>query len=452
MKALRNIFRMPAQSIILLLANLVLTLTLIFMFFLQGIADSNIKRSIGPLGSCVEATSDSGEVRLTMSQAEKIASGFGIVKTFHARSESLCNMPGLVNFKPKDDQGTVDSSQYPPFTLIATTSTDTLKEFYSDRRTITAGQGISREINDRGTLSVVISEALADLNDLKIGDPINLHVKTVYSPTALECTVYVGGIFYDTIAMANNAAYSYQLPENEIYIPMSVYTHMLSSISEDISLKALYFEMENTSPKAVDALETRLHNIGYYTTSDLRLSTFSPETEAASMAKISKSLDVAIMAVVVCFAITLIGILMWNIQSRTREIGVYCALGVKRRRISLMFVKEALMLIILAFLLATVILSLVSMTYGVELYSTLSSDITGIQSETTVETVLQNEAENNYTEKAFANGYFLILEYLIPATMKTFMCVICLALLVYVVMNKLISRLEVMRVMGGRAG
>ena len=92
------------------------------------------------------------------------------------------------------------------------------------------------------------------------------------------------------------------MPENDVYIPMSVYDYMMSASVDNITPKELYFELEHMSPKVISALEDRLRTVGLYTTTDISLVPFTPETESAAMSKMATALDIAIWAVAICFA------------------------------------------------------------------------------------------------------------------------------------------------------
>lgn len=451
MKALRNLIRMPARSVIFLCIDTVLSLLLIGMLIIHGIAGESIRKTVGPLNSCVKVSSDSGKSRLTLNNAQDISNGFGVIQGYHAWAETIGELTGLMHFdveKNTDPAGT-GKAEFAPFSIFAVTSTDIMSDFYSGRRIIVSGDGISREDNDSGKLKLVVSEALAELNHLKLGDRVDITVKTVYSPDPVSCTVYVGGIYSDTINYNNNAAYSYQMPENDVYIPMSVYDYMMSASVDNITPKELYFELEHMSPKVISALEDRLRTVGLYTTTDISLVPFTPETESAAMSKMATALDIAISAVAICFACSLLGLLMWNLQSRKREIGIYCVLGMKRSRISAGLTRETLGLFLPAFLLSVSALCTVLLCRGEALYLKLFPGTGNAAYETTVDTVLYNAAVRHAVTETFADPARILSQYLLPAVLTAAVICMVVIMLVHAVSFVIISRFDAMRTMGG---
>ncbi len=450
MNAFKNLIRMPVRNILFLLIYMVLTAILLFVLIINGIAKSNIDDAIGPLGNSVKVSSEMSTPRVDLLLAEKISNNFGIIKSYHARAQTLCDLPQIQCIEADSGTGTDINNKFDPFTLNAVTSTSCLKEFYSGRRVIVSGEGITSNANESGKLFLVVSQDIADKNGLSLGDSIQMSIRSVYSKEPLETTVYVGGIYKDTVSLASDSAYSYQIPENEVYIPISVYKHMLSFTHADIGLKELYFELKNTSDSAVNALETRLRNIGYSATSDIELTLFSPENEAAAMAKLSNSLQVAIVSVVICFTLSFLGILLWNLQSRTREIGTYCIIGTKRSSVSSMLTCETLILYILAFFIVLSIAVIMCSTSGVEILSFVTKN-GAVQGETTLNSVVQNEIITSNSISLLSNGKHLILNFVIPSAVQALICCMLAIFTSDIVSRILISRLDIMKVMGGRA-
>ncbi len=451
MRALRNLCRMPARSAVLAAVYFVLAAIMIAMLIVHSIATSNIDAAIGPLESCVKVSSAQGNLRLSLRLVEDITDNFGIVNTYHAEAETIGTLVGLKYFSPKQQDEESEPDKYDPFSVIAVTSTDTLRSFYADERVIVSGGGISRAQTDNGTLAVVVSQSLADLNGLKLGDPLKLRINPQNFDASAECTVYVSGIYEETMEYESAAAYSFQIPKNTIYIPLSVYKYMMDSIEIDITPKTLYFEMKDISPATVAAFEDRLHRIGNSATFGLTLTPFTPENEAAALSKLTKALDIAIGAVMVCFAVSLFGVLLWNFESRTREIGIYCALGVKRRKISAMLTRETFVLFLGAFISAVLLLSALLLTFGEEVYSFLSSGILETQYETSVDTYLHNEALQSVTSEIFSDSAGVLRAYLLPTASAALLLCLGVIALIYIVSRIIVSRLEIMSVMGGRA-
>ncbi len=449
MKALRNILRMPVRSLILTSVFLVLSFALTVLLAVYGITADNIGSVIGPLGDCVKVTNTLGDVPIELHDAEYIAENYGIITDLHAHTDNLCNIPSIkhVEVENADNMGGFEA-----FTVTAVTSTDIIKKFYSGDRAIVSGSGITSDINKENKLMAVISKELAELNSLSLGDRLDLKISTRHAPEPIDCTLYIGGIYEDAIKYAPDAAYPYQIPENEIYMPISVYGKiMLTPSLTDITLDGLYFELKDNSDATVEALQKSLRSINGYNTGNVLLSSFSPESEAATLSRLSGSVDIAIIAIIICFAVSFCAVALWNLQSRTREIGTYCILGIKRRRVARSLCREMLILLSVALIIALLLCLILSASFGKDLFAFLSFGSLSDAGETTVEGVLYNESATNAGEEMLKDGRYLIVNYLLPAFGKALLICLPLILAVHLASCVMIKRLDIMRTMGGNA-
>lgn len=449
MKAIRNLIRAPIRSMVFVGIYSLLTFILVLVFVINALAQIQIKSAVGPLGNSVKVSSSTNESRITVNQAQYISDNFDVVVNYHAQSSCLCSLPNIEHFNVEAQEDPF--KLYDPFTLLAVTSTDTVKEFYSGNRVIIAGTGITREDNDNGLLKILVSDELAKLNALSIGDPIQLQIKTIYSKDTYELTVYVGGFFEDTITIAPNAVYNYQLADNEIYIPLSVYEYLLRNSTNQIVPQKMYFELANTSRSTVTALELRLRNVQYQNTKDLKLSLFSPDTEAYAMIKLTKTLYIVITIVLVCFLSTLLGVLFWNMNSRSDEIAIYCALGSKRKSICRMFTRENLLLFFTAFIIVILMAFIFIGAFADSLLPVLSPEKATIQYETSIETVLSNEAILSNNRKLLSNAEYLTTHFLLPAFLKALLCCLSTILAVHLVSWVALCKINVVTILKGRA-
>ncbi len=450
MKAFRNLCRTPLRSLVFFAVYLVLSLLLILMIVTKNVASENIDGKIGPLGSCVKVSLPEGDgKRIGLNTLTKLDEAFGVIENYHAEASLLCDLPALIYVRAKNDAAGGFSNYGMaslPFKLHAVTSTDIAREFYSGERIIVSGHGISRADSDGKKLSVVVSETVAELNSLTVGDPVKIILGTDGATNEISMTVYIGGIYRDTVKRASNSAFSYALPENEVYLPMSVYHHLRSE--ENIPLDAAYLDIGGHFGKTLDSLKERLSESPYY---DLILTPFTPESEAEALSKLTSALDVAITAVMISFSVSLFGVLFWNLQSRMREIGTYCALGVKRRDISLLFTRETLILFLTSFILASSFLTVLFFSLGEDVFSIIfSSANDSVEYETTIDTVMYSVTAEKSASDIFASPLTVFVRYFLGAAGTSLALSMTVIALVYAVSRVMISRLDVMNVMGGR--
>lgn len=159
MNAFKNLIRMPMRNMLFLLIYMVLTAILLFVLIINGIAKSNIDNAIGPLGSSVKVSSDMSAPRVELSLAEKICDNFVIIRSYHARAQTLCNLPQIQCIEAVSSTENDLNNKFDPFTLNAVTSTSCLKEFYSGRRVIVSGEEITSDVNESGKLFLMLTRA-----------------------------------------------------------------------------------------------------------------------------------------------------------------------------------------------------------------------------------------------------------------------------------------------------
>ncbi len=453
MKAFRNIIRSPQRSFVLILLLFALITVLLLLLCVHGVVSDSLEESVGPLSDAVRVTSTYDYPRITLGQAKRIEGAFGIILEHHAITSAYCDFIGLNVFEAPDVEGVTDI--YAPLTITGVTSLDIVSDFYSGERFISSGGPIKRSDNESKKLMIVISKELAELNGLKIGDAIRVRAEHDSSTAVKEEILYVSGIYTSTISLSQNVVYDHQMPGNQVYIPMSVFTYLYEDIigkEGEITLSELYYTMKDTGREAVDALQTRLRSIVSFSgTGDIRLTAFASRDDASMLRDLSRSINISIVAVVICFVISLAAVLIWNVQSRMREIGTYCALGAKRGTVARMLSRETVILLITALILSAFLCFLIINFFGGQLYSLVSLERDNLKFETSLDGMMYADAVESIIEEELADPVFLQTTYLLPAVFNALAVFILLILFVHFITRVIIARLDIIKVMGGNA-
>ena len=453
MIVLKNIIRAPKRNIILFFIAFVLAFVMMAVLFVKDYAKDSISRSMGPLSNTLEVTVADGKPELKYDTAKDIRDGFGVITEMHAAVDTSCYIESVKAFEPKDESIS-GSVAYEPFGLLAVTDTYTLEEFYSGALRIVEGTGITLEHNNNKTLIALVSNDLAEKNGLKLGDPIRVSYGISLTDNRAQMTLYVGGIYDISSTVRQSAAYSYRIPANKIFIPISVYLHMgseadpLSRLSVRVS--RLYYEVKSPSEELAAEMEKRVSGINISDYRNVRVELFSPAGEIEALYKLSKVLDIAIIAVGVCFVASLLMVMLWSLRSRMKEIGIYCALGTKRRRVTALLMAESLLVFTAAFAFAVGAFSFIAARYGQDIYTALFySSASADLASTTLENYISDQGTISAVSEVFRSAKDMMIEFVLPSAVRTVavmlgaVCIVGTALYLYV------RKTEVMRIVGG---
>ena len=455
MSILKNIFRAPKRSALLFAIAFLLALMLMSVIFLKGFADDGINEAVGPLGGCIEGSTEAGSSPLTLRQARTIAESFGVIEDMYASVSNACDIVGAEHIKPNTDTEVGGlASKFAPFGLNAVTETETLEEFYSGRFRIVEGTGISRTHNDKKSLIVLVSRQIAELNGIKLGDAIKLEYDVFMLGAEVNTVFYVGGIYDVVSSVQQVSALPYVMPVNQIYIPLSVYEELTVSAVElakdTMYVSSLYYRVENPSRELAEALQQRVRMYETPGYCDFCAKLFDPAGEAEVLYKLSNVLTVAVAAIGLGFFSVLLAVLVWSLRMRMREIGIYCALGVKRHRIAGLISGESLIIFMAAFVGAVISFSGIAIFRGRDIYSALftSSSAASIHS-TSVDSYFGKVSEISELNAAFSTVRGVMEEFVLPAVLFAGAVMIASCLLVAVLFYIYLRNVEVMDVMGG---
>lgn len=263
------------------------------------------------------------------------------------------------------------------FSLVGYSSYTSMTDFISGNYTITSGEVFS----DFASNSCVISEELATLNDLSVGDTI-----TLVSPNNSKKTyeVIITGIYKENSNDANNMTNMFTSSANTIITNTTTVNEFIaldSDLSPTITPTFILNDKEDVEAFASEVKDKGLSD--YYTVTD-NLDDVNSATESIKNVKIfavTFLIITVIIGVVVLFVINMI-----NIRERRYEIGVLRTIGMKKG------------MVITKFLIELLIIALVSLLIGAGIGSVTSVDVAN--------KLLANEISNSQNNVDNINNNF----------------------------------------------
>lgn len=191
---------------------------------------------------------------------------------------------------------------------------------------------------------VMISQMLAEKNNLNIGDTIEVKsyiTKTEEGRIPDSLTLKISG-FYQ-ITDPNKQGMSFSIPENDMY---AYYTTIAKEeVNPNVVLSASYFLK---SPKDIDAFAKECYKLGV---SDDYLITTDTDTYNAIVGSVEELGNVAyifLWFIVILGAALLILLSLLTNRERKYEVGVLRAMGMKKTQIMRQMIYESLCLVLLA--------------------------------------------------------------------------------------------------------
>ena len=256
-----------------------------------------------------------------------------------------------------------------PFTLIGYNSYEDMNEFISGEYSITTGE-VSDDFNGN---DCVISEELASINSLKIGDNI-----TIIDPKNEQntYTLRITGIFKENSKSSDSMSKMFTSSANYIITNSSFVKNITNKNSElEASINPTFILKDKES---VNNFKSQVSEMGlneYYQVSD-NLNEIENATKSVSNVKTFATTFLIITLSI--GAIVLIVINMINIRERKYEIGVLRTIGMKKRNVSLQFMSELLIIAIISLSIGAFIGSFASVKVSNKL---LSEEINNSRSE-----------------------------------------------------------------------
>lgn len=256
-----------------------------------------------------------------------------------------------------------------PFTLIGYNSYEDMKEFINGEYTITSGE-VS---NDFEGNNCVISEELASMNTLNIGDTITIIDPKSESNTY---TLTITGIFKENSKSSDSTSSMFTSSANYI-ITNSNFVKTMTEKNSDLeaNINPTFILKDKT---VVDKFSAEVSEKGlseYYQVSN---NLESIENATKSVNNVKTFATTFLIITLSIGAIVLIVINMINIRERKYEIGVLRTIGMKKGKVSLQFMSELLIVAIMSLSIGAVIGSFVSVPVSNKL---LADEINNSQNE-----------------------------------------------------------------------
>ena len=249
--------------------------------------------------------------------------GFGGSRTTTNRKTTTTKTEKIFNEKAQDGA----------FTLFGYASYENMSKFISGEYTITDGE-VSEDFESD---SVVISEELATMNDLKVGDKITF-VDPKDSKKTYEATIT--GIYKENTESSSNMASMFSDSANEIITNITFIKKILSGnedLKPTITPTFIIKDIESVDKFSDEVKEKGLSE--YYTVTS-NADEIESATESVDNVKIFATTFLIITLII--GGVVLIVINMINIRERRYEIGVLRTVGMKKSKLSLQFMSELL--------------------------------------------------------------------------------------------------------------
>lgn len=261
-----------------------------------------------------------------------------------------------------------EKAQSGAFKLIGYNSYENMSKFISGDYTISEGEVFSDFESD----SVVISEELATLNSLKVGDTI-----TFIDPknTSLTYTATITGIYKENTESSSNMASMFSNSANEIITNANFIKKIIAGNSELKPTITPTFIIKDKSLVEKFSDEVKEKGLSEYYTVTSNVSEIESATESVDNVKVF-ALTFLIITLIIG-GIVLIVINMINIRERRYEIGVLRTVGMKKSKLSLQFMSELLIVTVFALMIGASIGSYLSVPVSNKL---LANEISNAES------------------------------------------------------------------------
>ena len=394
--AIRNIGRQKVKSLLVLLMAFAVLFLSQFGFFMRCISEHVRERFWGPLDGSVHVTDDGLKAYLTYDAAVTVANDAEVitrlsaVKTYTGFFRNA-DYVGYGSYKRPQYAGetpTADrKSDYLTGVCVkAVTSMEILEEMHGGVLTVVQGSAITDEDTDLRKNKIVVSEKFAEANNLRIGDSLVLDTLSLYQ-TEAEAVRFgmtdlydknkftyeytVGGIYRLHTDNAAAVSVPWELYDNTVYVPMTTAEDISVSDgvqtmfeSEDVfALKtnpvlvpdALYFHLSDIG--CAQALAEEMNGIGF--SERIRLTPYVSDLSSSPSARLSEIVSGTLVGVITSGFAVLVLTALLNMRVRRREFALLIAMGKKRESVAFSYGLEIGLLIVSAFLLSAVAMTVI---------------------------------------------------------------------------------------------
>ncbi len=399
--AIRNIWRLRTKSATALLTSLTVLLLCVFGFFMRCLSEDVRERFWGPLDGSVHVTGEFLEPYLTYDAALTIVNDADVitrlsaVKTYTGffRNARYVGYGSYKRAQYSGEKPTADrKSDYLTGVCVkAVTSMEILEEVYGGDLVLIQGSMITDEDTALREKKIVVSDTFAEMNGFEIGDSLVLDTLSLYQTEAesvrfgltdlydkniFTYEYIIGGIYH--LNKDNSAAVSvpWELYDNTVYVPITTAEDISVSSgvqqmfhAEDIFAlqvnpvlipDALYLHLSDIAEAEV--LETEINAIGF--SERIKLTPYISDIASSPSARLSGMISGMLIAVIAAGFGVLILTSLLHLKARRREFAILIAMGKKRESVAFSYCFELMILVLSAFL-----LSMILMTVSVRIFA-----------------------------------------------------------------------------------
>lgn len=480
--ALRNIVRLPSRSIILFILSCVLLFSSMFGIFVISVCKESLSRTFGPLNGTAIVTDKEGYPFISYNVARDICASSSSIKGLWAEKsyEAILKdikYTGEGDFKKQYAVYGEPEEKEEGFMLVACTDMSCCDEFFGGRAELVSGSLISDSDNENSYLKIVISDKLAELNGLSLGDDITLNMYSMFSD--FDTSVYyssqpafadwfrtytIGGIYKNISSSSYTASSAYLLDDNRVYIPISTITDYTENelsynyylISSPLSAKfdnpvlipdSTYLFLNDIGD--IGKAEDAINKIGF--AKDIKLTEFVSDASSSPAARLSKIMYIMIALTVVAGFSILALIILFYMNSRKREFAVLSALGKKRVKTALSFFAEISVIIMVSVIICALAFALCSYLTAEPISVYLNASESSVKTQNSdsdmyiSSTLHEDEAVRKITDFSY-----LLSAFILPAFSSAVIVTLLLEIILFIFIYAYIKRIDILAAAGGK--
>ena len=266
------------------------------------------------------------------------------VKYCGARQDNLLPFDGLSLFP-----GTIPAdAKYRGYTkALGVCNTEDDELFTTGTLTLDEGRHISTD----DTHVAIISQDLADRNDLKIGDYMTAHSYSVEDQgyTGQEIRVQIIGLFTPNVLEPfGETVTTYDMIQNRVFVDLQT-SKEVDGGAINYGFHALHVAVDDPQDMARIVADVKALPEIDWTAFTVEMNNEAYESAAAPLSTLNELVVTLLVVIIVVSAIILALILTLWTKTRIHEIGVFLSVGIKKSAIIGQYLIEVLLIAILAF-------------------------------------------------------------------------------------------------------
>ena len=266
------------------------------------------------------------------------------VKYCSARQDNLVPFEGLSLFP-----GTVlIDAKYQGYTkVLGVCNTEDDELFTSGTLTLTEGQHISVD----STYTAIISQDLAERNELKIGDYLIAHSYNEKddSFTGQEVKVQIVGLFTSNVVERfGETVTDYDKIQNRVFVDLQSSTDIIGD-KINYGFSALYITIDDRQNMARVVADVKALPEIDWSAFTVEVDNETYENAAAPLAALNELIVTLLVVIIVVSAVILALILTLWTKTRIHEIGVFLSVGIRKSAIIGQYLIEVLLIAVFSF-------------------------------------------------------------------------------------------------------